>query len=153
MSAYQGINYSIPGTPKAPLFIPSTESLVPILARSGGSVGNDVFQSKASDQDFKKGKVPKAIAWLLESTVPLAVSLLILTLPKSSGRSLALRLAGGATWGLMDYWRQKNNDGIITWKGWTSLLVCSLGGLFVSRDNFLEEGKKMLELFRKSPAV
>lgn len=90
----------------------------------------DSFTSTESKKkEPPKGKYPKWLTWAAEMVLPLVSIAVFHKLPlglSKNMRSLSSILVGGASTGGLDYWRQKNNDGKVSWG--SLALNTALGG-------------------------
>jgi len=85
----------------------------------GGNMPPDSFTSTESKKkEPPKGKFPKWLTWAAELVLPLVSVAVFHKLPlglSKNMRSLSSILVGMGSTGGLDYWRQKNNDGKVSW--------------------------------------
>ena len=83
---------------------------------------NQASQKKQPPADSKKGKIPSWLAWAVEFIVPTVVIMSFHRLPltqfTAKTRMLLSCSVAGASTGIIDYWRQKNNEGKVNWGSW-----------------------------------
>jgi hypothetical protein len=92
---------------------------------SGVANQNDSFNQaskKPTPVEAKKGKLPSWLAWAVEFIVPTVVIMSFHRLPlrqfSAKTRILLSCSVAGVSTGAIDYWRQKNNDGKVSWPNW-----------------------------------
>jgi len=107
------------------LALSNSASSLPVYS-SAVTTQNDSFNQPSKKPPLsvekKKGKVPSWLAWAIEFIVPTVVIMSFHRLPlrqfTAKTRMLLSCSVAGISTGVIDYWRQKNNDGKVSWGNW-----------------------------------